>query len=144
MKFNKTISLLQDGLKKVVNGLTSFEEILRVIDIETDFGDGDEELRAALLGKVVAPKKEENNTDNNNEQSTETLEEPKNEIISEGEVPAEVLGDAGSTPTAAPAPGDPNYEIPTEESLSFNQGTMEFGEDMTYDDFGDDYDYDDY
>lgn len=44
-------SLLQDGLMKVVNGLTSFEEILRIIDVDEDFGDNDEELRAALLGK---------------------------------------------------------------------------------------------
>ncbi len=47
----KTQTLLQDGLKKVVNGLTSFEEILRIIDIEEDFGEGDEELKNALIGR---------------------------------------------------------------------------------------------
>lgn len=47
----KTQTLLQDGLNKVVNGLTSFEEILRIIDIEEDFGEGDEELKNALIGR---------------------------------------------------------------------------------------------
>ena len=44
-------SILQDGLFKVLQGETSFEEVLRVVDIETDFGDKDSELKAALLGK---------------------------------------------------------------------------------------------
>jgi type IV pilus assembly protein PilB len=44
-------SILQDGLLKVLQGETSFEEVLRVIDIETDFGEKDSELKAALLGK---------------------------------------------------------------------------------------------
>lgn len=47
----KTQTLLQDGLKKVVNGLTSFEEIVRIIDIEEDFGEGDEEIKNALIGR---------------------------------------------------------------------------------------------
>ncbi len=44
-------SILQDGLFKVLQGETSFEEVLRVVDVETDFGDKDSELKAALLGK---------------------------------------------------------------------------------------------
>ena len=44
-------SILQDGLLKVLQGETSFEEVLRVVDIETDFGDRESELKAALLGK---------------------------------------------------------------------------------------------
>lgn len=50
-----TQTLLQDGLRKVVNGLTSFEEIIRIIDIEEDFGEGDEELKQALMGKLSTP-----------------------------------------------------------------------------------------
>ena len=50
-----TASLLQDGLKKVIDGLTSFEEILRIIDIEEDLGDGDEEIKKALIGKNNPP-----------------------------------------------------------------------------------------
>ena len=48
---NKTITLLEDGLTKVMDGLTSFEEILRVIDIEEDLGQEDKHIREALIGK---------------------------------------------------------------------------------------------
>lgn len=51
-KNGNTLTLLQDGLNKVVNGLTSFEEILRIIDINEDFGTDDEEIKMALLGKL--------------------------------------------------------------------------------------------
>ena len=36
---------------KVINGLTSFEEVLRVIDIEDDLGEEQKELKNALIGK---------------------------------------------------------------------------------------------
>lgn len=44
-------SLLKDGLEKVVAGITSIDEILRVIDVEDDFGEDDEDIKAALIGK---------------------------------------------------------------------------------------------
>lgn len=47
----ETTSLLEDGLEKVINGQTSFEEIVRVIDIESDIDDDQENIKAALLGK---------------------------------------------------------------------------------------------
>ena len=46
-----TTSILDDGLIKVINGLTSFEEVLRVIDIEDDLGEEQKELKNALIGK---------------------------------------------------------------------------------------------
>ena len=49
---NHVKSILQDGLMKVLQGQTSFEEVLRVVDVETDFGEKDAELKAALLGKI--------------------------------------------------------------------------------------------
>ena len=51
-------SILQDGLMKVLQGLTSFEEVLRVVDVETDFGEKDAELKAALLGKIKEDSKQ--------------------------------------------------------------------------------------
>jgi len=45
-------TLLQDGLKKVVAGQTSFDEILRVIDIDDDFGDDEDDIKQALMGKI--------------------------------------------------------------------------------------------
>ena len=41
-------------------------------------------------------------------------------------------------------PNNPDFEIPTEDKLSFNQSDVNFGEEMSYDDFGDDYLDDDY
>jgi len=51
-KEGHTTTLLQDGLMKVVDGRTSFDEILRVIDVEEDFGDDDEDIKQALIGKI--------------------------------------------------------------------------------------------
>jgi type IV pilus assembly protein PilB len=58
---NNTITLLEDGLVKVMEGLTSFEEILRVIDVDDDLGTEDEAIRDALIGKSV------NNKDNSSQ-----------------------------------------------------------------------------
>ncbi len=59
--YNKenTITLLEDGLAKVIEGLTSFEEILRVIDIEDDLGTEDIAIKNALIGKDPTPIQEE-------------------------------------------------------------------------------------
>lgn len=53
------ISLLQDGLLKVMQGLTSFEEVLRVIDIDDDLGESDSDIKDAIIGKVSTEKIEE-------------------------------------------------------------------------------------
>ena len=52
-KDNKTITMLQDGLEKVVNGDTSFEELLTIIDINDDIDENDEELKKAILGTTT-------------------------------------------------------------------------------------------
>ena len=46
-------TLLKDGLIKIMEGFTSMDELLRVIDIEDDFGKGDEEIKNAIMGKPV-------------------------------------------------------------------------------------------
>ena len=51
---NNTETMLQDGLAKVISGDTSFEEVLKLIDLEDDLGSGtqlgmDEQLSAAGL-----------------------------------------------------------------------------------------------
>lgn len=48
----ETSTLLEDGLMKVMNGLTSFEEILRVIDIDNDLGSEETNIKDALMGKT--------------------------------------------------------------------------------------------
>lgn len=46
-------SLLEDGLEKVIAGLTSVDEILRVIDVEDDIGEDEEDIKNAFIGKSV-------------------------------------------------------------------------------------------
>ena len=43
-------TLLKDGLQKVLSGYTTFEEILRIIDIDEDLGDEDENIKTVLTG----------------------------------------------------------------------------------------------
>lgn len=60
--YNKadTSTLLQDGLRKVVEGHTSFEEILKLIDINEDYiGEETDDLKATLMGKTPKNKKED-------------------------------------------------------------------------------------
>lgn len=45
-------TLLKDGLMKVIEGFTSIDEILRVIDVNDDFGQDDQELKDAVIGKI--------------------------------------------------------------------------------------------
>ncbi len=49
-KDGKTITMFADGLEKVVQGDTSFEEILSLIDITEDIDENDKELKDAILG----------------------------------------------------------------------------------------------
>lgn len=51
-KKDGTTTLLEDGLIKVMEGLSSFEEILRVIDIDDDLGSEDIAIKNALIGKT--------------------------------------------------------------------------------------------
>ncbi len=51
-KKDSTITLLEDGLTKVMEGLSSFEEILRVIDIDDDLGSEEINIKNALIGKT--------------------------------------------------------------------------------------------
>ena len=48
-----TLTLLEDGLDKVIQGITSLDEIIRVISIEDDFGDDDAEIKQAFIGSNV-------------------------------------------------------------------------------------------
>ncbi len=52
---DETTTLLEDGLLKVMEGLSSFEEILRVIDVDDDLGSDDIGIKNALMGKIQSP-----------------------------------------------------------------------------------------
>ncbi len=48
-----TITLLQDGLEKVISGMTSFEEVLRLVEIESDFGEDEQDIKNVIMGKTI-------------------------------------------------------------------------------------------
>lgn len=94
----KTITLLQDGLEKVINGLTSFDEVLRVIEVDTDFGDDEKDIKDAIMGKsiavgTVATIQTIQTTSVNNKPKEEAvvMNEPKKEILVESPQPVEQL-----------------------------------------------------
>lgn len=90
-------SLLQDGLEKVIAGLTSIEEIFRVIDVVDDIGDEDVELKNAFIGKVDIPEQTQTQVQQETiqqptsteqipqqiEQITQTPQEPTQQVIQE-------------------------------------------------------------
>ncbi len=55
-------TLLKDGLIKVIEGSTSIDEILRVIDVNDDFGSDEQDLKDAVIGKTdKTPQNEQTN-----------------------------------------------------------------------------------
>lgn len=68
-----TTTLLEDGLIKVMEGLSSFEEILRVIDIDDDLGSEDVAIKNALIGKTENIQPTQVVDTSNNIESLETL-----------------------------------------------------------------------
>lgn len=105
---NKTITMLQDALGKCIAGLTSFEEVYRVIEIETDPEDGSEnESLTKSMGedvevenntttdkkdeeskeKIPSETKEETKQDGNTSDITEKVEEKLNDKPTEKKIP---------------------------------------------------------
>ena len=103
---NKTI--IQDGLEKAIAGDTSFDEIMRVLDIKVDLTDEDEELKQIILGNV---NDEELDKINNNE--TTKTEEPVEEA-EQKPAPEQTDVKEESTPTEGKAPEEPQEEAPIE------------------------------
>lgn len=81
-----TITLLEDGLTKVIEGLTSFEEILRVIDIEDDLGNEDTEIKNALIGKIEEPINDDNIEDLTVIEDLETIDDNEDQIDTIGDI----------------------------------------------------------
>jgi len=71
--YNGSNTLLKDGLIKVMEGFTSMDEIVRVIDVNDDFGEDDKDIKDAIIGKTSNTKN--NQTVNNPfiKQQIETL-----------------------------------------------------------------------
>ncbi len=100
----ETATLLEDGLTKVINGLTSMEEIVRVIDIKDDLGTEDVEIKNALIGRTTE------NTGNNAEETQQ--QEPKEPEITPIETitPTSETTEAEETNTEALNTASPTTE----------------------------------
>lgn len=102
-KKGHTVTLLQDGLEKVLSGDTTFEEIVQVIDIESDLGEDEQELKDALLGKT--PRKEDSLEVSNNTVDTLDIKPGDNNVSNTEVLDAKVTNDNTNTqgkPTSMP------------------------------------------
>lgn len=89
----KTITLLQDGLGKILENLTSFEEVYRVIEIETDNPQED-----ALYGQNLTTSLEKNNVNNN---QTAPLESTQDKVKNDNIQSAATNVTAGATTSSS-------------------------------------------
>ena len=92
---DKTITLLQDGLMKVLDGKTSFDEIFRIIDIDNDIDDSEISVEKEIEEREKAA--EENKT--NEEAPTE--EEKKKDTPSEEQPAVDEKQNTLSSPNLA-------------------------------------------
>lgn len=89
---SNVITLLQDGLEKVLNGITSFEEIYKIIEI--DFNDDEkpnqevitkeensDEIKDSIIKEISPPIKEENKIVNPNFNPVVTTHIQNNNIV---------------------------------------------------------------
>ena len=53
-----TFTLLEDGLEKVIMGITSVDEVIRVTSVEDDFGEDDDDIKKAFIGSDTTIEKE--------------------------------------------------------------------------------------
>ncbi len=76
-------TLLQDGLYKVANGLTTFEEVLKLIELEGDEGIGEYDLETAIETTNIAIEQEKNGHNNSidKEENDNIIIEPQNNEI---------------------------------------------------------------
>ena len=102
--YSETTPLIKDGFNKVINGDTTFEEIIRILDAKIDLSDEQEELKKFIYANTNG---EDTTTDENTTKATEeepTIEEtPANDT--KEEVPEQVkeVKPVESTPSFNPA-----------------------------------------
>ena len=71
-----TFTILEDGLEKVILGLTTLDEIIRITSLEDDFGADDEEIKNAFIGNDLNVKldaKEEKTAEDIKKEELETV-----------------------------------------------------------------------
>lgn len=105
--YKDTNTILQDGLIMAMNGDTSFEEIMRVVDYESDFNKDNEAIKKTILGAASETMKEAQKV---NEQPQEiNIIEPA--PVTEPQLVEEVV----PTPTPVDIAPVPQAEVPVVE-----------------------------
>ncbi len=113
----KTKTLLQDGLLKVIQGVTSIDEVLRVISVEEDFGKNDEEVKKAFIGsdldtvEGVQAEVTPLSASNNVQPVIENAPTPEATITTQNVAPIVEV------PTPAPTPAPTMPAVPTVPTL---------------------------
>jgi type II secretory ATPase GspE/PulE/Tfp pilus assembly ATPase PilB-like protein len=86
--YSENDTLLKDGIKKVLTGITSFSEIMKMIDIKTDFEYYSDNLKKYILGNGEEDFVEENSEQkilNNILANEDNIEETMNNLKEETE-----------------------------------------------------------
>lgn len=76
--YEENKNIIKDGLQKAINGDTSFEEIIRVMDLKVDFTDKDEKIKNIIFGN---DKEEEKETEEISEYTTNSVKSDADDII---------------------------------------------------------------
>lgn len=139
--YEENNSLLIDGFNKLIDGETSFDEIIRIIDIKTDFTADDEEIVNIILGNSetselkettkITDTEDENKevtTDdsdegiNTNEEETTQEETSKEEDNDEKEEITKVTTDEETENNVKEEPKEKNYydEVPNKIEIKNN------------------------
>ena len=125
---DKVITMLQDALGKVLDGTTSFEEVLRVIEIEDaeDFFESDtaeklkekEKEKDALIKEALERQAEKQKQEQKQENNNTNLEEVTLEKKEENKAIPKVIPTTTNTETTPIKTTSPNKPINTMEKLN--------------------------
>ena len=126
----QTHTLLQDGLEKVALGETSWDEVIKLVDLENDLAihraiekELEEEIEASLKDKDKFSTENELIKKLKNQQPVSNEDEVDMELLKQFE--SEEAGQAPTTPTQTPTPTQTEITQPTEET---NDNSINFAE----------------
>lgn len=82
--YTENDSILKDGFKKVIEGETSFNEIIRITDVKIDFSDEESNIKEYILGngqtEFKTKEEIEKDIDENTNEKQNNVKENKNEL----------------------------------------------------------------
>lgn len=139
-------TILQDGLIMAMNGDTSFEEILRVVDFESDFNKDNEGIKKTILGKTTQVTETQNKETTakiaNNTENIVNMETVQNTQITNvqqdqiSEMKPVELQETTEVPTPIETPVQEINTIDVSVTQTTNDiQTVENYDDLSYEDF---------